>query len=523
MKLSPLSSLCVSLTLFVCSCSCCSTPDRGDSSLEKMKRLAKSAMEERESKRDGEVGKIERKQVSLLRQKLNEYQSAGERGQIKIRDRLGKELSDLLSAMIPALVPCSGEWAASTVGRMVELFALDERDVELQYERVKARIRERLRPLSPQGGFPSLYPPVPSKENAAILLKEAWEMKKMIAARPDSINPYEIDPYGDPQEQNQLAQRFLDEYGPVILVLREAFSRPRFRDLSEWAPDWKNGFFEGLPRRMNDGRFLLQCATANTILGRNRSAHEMCNWLLIFTKWMGEIPVLEARDLLFLLTDFARSALEDLFKQSHPSPEEISTYLLLLETSDPRVSLQRAIQGAAWRHVQRLESGLSFKTLDVDVNKPIESWEYTVEAIPRFRSRALLVLLLELFAEETVEIWLKIQELSRNSIREMLASLSGDTQGNMVSFFRSTGFAQANVNLMITALRCLQFKAGENRLPTNLAEVEKVLAVTLPMDPFTGKSLHYDMGRIWSVGPDGKSDSDREDDPDDEVFDLGGG
>jgi hypothetical protein len=66
----------------------------------------------------------------------------------------------------------------------------------------------------------------------------------------------------------------------------------------------------------------------------------------------------------------------------------------------------------------------------------------------------------------------------------------------------------ARLTQLFLALRCYQLEHG--KLPGKLDELAPEYLKTIPLDPFTGKPFGYEPGgqkpRIWSVGPDQRTD-----------------
>jgi hypothetical protein len=83
--------------------------------------------------------------------------------------------------------------------------------------------------------------------------------------------------------------------------------------------------------------------------------------------------------------------------------------------------------------------------------------------------------------------------------------------------------AQAHMTQIFLALRCYQIEHG--KLPERLDDLAPGYVKAIPLDPFTGQPFGYEPGgdkpRIWSVGPDQRTDPPDAEHGDDVVVPLG--
>jgi hypothetical protein len=111
--------------------------------------------------------------------------------------------------------------------------------------------------------------------------------------------------------------------------------------------------------------------------------------------------------------------------------------------------------------------------------------------------------------------------LARNPVGDMLAAMLAPAMARSREEIPKA-IADARTTQVYLALRCYQLEHG--RLPEKLDALAPEYLKAIPLDPFTGKPFGYEpvgqKPRIWSVGPDQRTDPPDAEEGDDVVVPI---
>ncbi|MHC5056255.1 MAG: hypothetical protein ACYTKD_16265 [Planctomycetota bacterium] len=390
--------------------------------------------------------------------------------------------------------------------------AAAEADIEKQLAAIRAR------------GEPTTYaelapPPVPDDENAAVLYEQAFQLMPAVVASEWS-NPATKEWFyvlsGDEPVEPHLpkVKAVLASYAEILPLVRKAMERPRCR----FDNDYSKGVEVELPHLAHlraFARVFAGEALLHAFSGRDAEAAESIACVLRLVRALDEEPLVISQLVKIAILGIGSGALEKIERGAplgDAARKRIVAELQTLHFAEPMSVALETERVMSYVGVGRLLSG------DVDPLFAEEAREAQRNLPNTWEDHArLLKAETELIDASRLHLSKGIPRVDAVIARlDPLAPSESPVSKMLMPALRAAfvrvGRAMATRDTAILGLSCELFRSAEGRYPPTLDELAPEFVKELPLDPFTGKPLRYELRDdgaafiVYSVGDNLKDD-----------------
>lgn len=472
-----------------------------DSELTEFRKLAWERAKHRVAGDTAKAEQIEGRMRALLHAALGDHDAALKANDMRLSEDTFVRVAEMVKWLTwGPLLFVDEEDSRKAFLPYAELIKVNEQGRKKESEAACRSTSQLLAKMGAPAGFQSILPrPLKPEEDATALYIQYFRRARETKERcPDTEAFFDVRDCAEAAAKPALAKTFLEGYGPLLPLLRDATRTGKARFRTDWEQaDGRTPYRSDLIRT---AKTLRACALAYGTWGDHESAREAFSLQLALAQCNSDEPLLVSALIDVVLLDIAAETLEEAFAASLPSVEAIKSWRITLAGFDARSRFRRAFQGDACLSVLAFEKTLlpslegSARRMELatvfrrDVNRLLAFYGRVCSTLDQNDAAVRRLLTTEPDKAEVPLLMGYSGPLLQRSLK------------NMVSM-------ETRVRMLRIALAATEYRRLHGSNPVRLEDLVPEHLDQVPEDPFTGRAFEYAGGAIRSPGLDeGESD-----------------
>jgi len=476
--------------------------DPVDNELKEFKGLLEALRTAREGGKK-ETGDLLQKAVEEnFLKSLDAITKARKASDVEARKRAEGVAAEMLTALIGQAASLASiqdtEVAGRFFRRIIQTTGLQEAEIVKLHSVAKKAISDRLIKAKSPDGYRSIIPPsLPESENAAEFYTQALSKGKELFPDIKQLKEFTSKLSARSDDRIATANEFIKVISPVIELIRKGSERKACRFPFDYRGG-KEGFeLEPYPMELLTQALKLS-ALAHSVLGDHSAARKMCTLHARFISWNDGEPDLGLALLTCATIASLKESVEHIFSQDPPPAADVGALEKALKRIDPRKMFTRGFQGEGPFAVAVIEKATSPNSES--------SWPLAVQAILLEELVPVLdtnLQILDLVSHNYQKTMVQIEAIKTGMDATSIGILTFTPQPSaLLSMYK----AMAHLTLLEIAVAIYRYHNEHGRIPESLKELCPKYMDQLPIDPYTGDSIGYEGGSVYSVGRNGRKD-----------------